>query len=688
MFTKFVNSTDLHSTDKPVAIFFTYILNDGNGDFYHLKGLYEYLEEQQITQRCTVVIVIGLALDINCTLSTKIITPWLQAHNLQNFFIGDHQAIDLLFFEDTQLLKFLSKTSQIVTISTPIAVLEQVKKYHAKCPNGCLLTIIGEHEKPNMPSLGLSKGKLGLKLKRIDRISPTQFTNELQHSGEPDDQLFLNALSQESSNLLDRFHENFILIPAYFNNNDQFNSFLFFLISKPFIEKNIAIFLSGDAAKNLLIYHDVLFSQYNIRQIEVIRPFSQKTTTVIETTNGVVIQIYCGFYLSDTAYLNLFRQALIAGVLGDNGFEMAVSCRTFPFYQSTNVQFKYLTGEALCRDIMPMIPLSSQLIDAYTHYFQLSSLGYLRKIDYARIWMDEREKCISSEELVTRFSTCGDSRLLIGHWLSVADYLIEHYNFYPKFLSLFTQGLKSIQAPPSADDKEEVSGKEGVSREEYVPFELFDCLRQLKKSPPEIVDDLLTHRIPRLIKYATHFAMIINELDKEQMGKFCVIFKSYLPPLLRSGEHLYRFIYPRIENSTKYEIFQAVLRKYAADFLSECSLADLETLLQSLTSEQYRTEAYDLLQEPIVHLIHSYKDLSRITPLITPAKGAELSNRVREQISLPISSHVTTIPRQSFGFSPTLFTAMLSSAPDEKAKTGLSKAIEESNRTWTHLFDN
>ena len=251
-------------------------------------------------------------------------------------------------------------------------------------------------------------------------------------------QLLTNTKSPDFETL----HAQHIFVPAYFNQRDDFNSFVHFLGTNHSVsqDKDIIMSVSGKGCRldtELLL---PLLEASSIKQIEVFTPDGKSPRVVAANPDGTkTIKIMQGFYLTDPSYNALFQLARggIAGVSGDNSFERCVSMDVLPFYWSTNWRHKMPTLYAL-KDISqrPELPISNEARESYKIYFDPQKY-YDEHASHTRDDSDYSDKPdpylnLNVQEMIT-------------NWPVITNYLRKEKNFYNQLDSIMLEGL-----PPEA----------------------------------------------------------------------------------------------------------------------------------------------------------------------------------------------------------------------------------------------
>ncbi len=152
--------------------------------------------------------------------------------------------------------------------------------------------------------------------------------------------------------------------------------------------------------------------------------------------NGVrTIQVFSGFRLSDAGFNAVFEAAsFIAGVSGDNTFERTISNKLLPFYWSSNPDLKKATSVSLSHIVKERlksmdIPVEVKRdLETYFSYEKFSDF-----VNFFR-WKEDELAALSQFPDI-------DLIAMSQAWKQIAQYLIEHHNFYDKLLTIFSEGL-------------------------------------------------------------------------------------------------------------------------------------------------------------------------------------------------------------------------------------------------------
>jgi ankyrin repeat protein len=343
------------------------------------------------------------------------------------FFYGkpnDHEH----FSQEVSLQKNLREASQAIIISFD-AIFGQYSRYLRQ---GIPIKIIGEHDPVITGShdLGLSRRCYGIKIKNDSRISQDQALRIIaDNNPEFSDQLLSRTISAD----FDTFNHNNSLIPAYFNIDEHFISFLHFLGINDSLpkDKNFVIYHSGSNLSKLLRltqFIHYLFDKSYIGKIELILPTESESRVLYSNPLKLqTIKIFSGFYLNDLSYDAIFQLTKVAGVSGDNTFERCFSMNVLPYYYSSNMDIKKDTLLELRRIIRrPEIPISSEARNAYLVFFSADNL--INRIDEP--YKNHLKTTEDSSILIDDPFTTLNVQKMTDEWPIVCEYFRLNFNFY------------------------------------------------------------------------------------------------------------------------------------------------------------------------------------------------------------------------------------------------------------------
>ncbi len=401
-------------------VFFCAVQSDGIGDFSHLLTILKALKESDEIKNYDLIPV------ITCYWGESSFKKQLNDIGIYTYFIERDSD---KFLKDPDLISILKEAKQFILVSyCYFRNLDQYLSMNPEAP----FKYIGEHEVGiDLPlteaesskdktvfryPLGLSRDSYGIKLDKIDQLQPQAATDIIQkEERELTDALF----HQTDSKGFDSFHQHNILIPAYFNKINHLVRFLNLLsnVNLPENNKNIVIFLSGKLGKDFDFdfkqimketSHD--FIKYKNSQIKEIRLIEKKESQQIsqynfDPTYKKNLFIFYKFPLNNRAYHALYQQAILAGVSGDNTFELSAGL-ALPFYISTTGGSKTETVKALINIIKEM-DFPASIKSSFETYF-LYTMG--KDIDLTSL----------------------DIKSMTKNWHFVANHLKTNYNFYDR----------------------------------------------------------------------------------------------------------------------------------------------------------------------------------------------------------------------------------------------------------------
>src|SRR5579862_1968674 len=367
--------TPLKTSEKPRVILLNHVNYDGTGDFSHLIDIYQEFKNNPIYQDYEFYPVIACDLGQFKKVAGRLKELEVNKKIGKYYFYKDRE-----FKVSDELKNELQQAEQVMLIShSQFYDLEDCQQY---LPTQVVYKYIGEHEvrevevpeKFENHSLGLSEGHQGIKLKRdVQHYSPQAALGIIKQEN-PE---YVSALLQHTQTTdINTFTEDHPLIPAYFNQRQPFIRFLRVLGMQEGFFKNPVVNFSGRELDDTFIEQlKEELKDTKIGAIEIIQ--KEKAPVILDNPNPEKgtqrIRIFCGYNLTNNSYNALYQQAAVAGVSGDNTFEMAISCGVFPFYHSTNYKMKKDSLDALCKIIETCNEIPDNVKKDYISYF---SLGY------------------------------------------------------------------------------------------------------------------------------------------------------------------------------------------------------------------------------------------------------------------------------------------------------------------------
>ena len=410
------------------------ISSDGLGDFTHFDDILNALLANHAFNGVEFIAIVTCQndhayLDIKARLSALGIT-FLYRKNEEPYITNSNETIETI----------VSEIDQAIIIS--IGCEEDYSYLKKNAP----IKFIGEHEITDSifgytsRSLGLSTGCYGIKLQNITPMQPkTAWTIIQEHDAVFATQLLLHTQSDR----FEMLNNNYVLIPAYFNNEESFVIFLNFLgVNHSCTNgKNIVIYQSGF---NFMVDDDNAFKhfrtdQYNYTNIERIELFRPGNNPLIKTCNPpakdlLVIKIFAGFRVSGFSYDALYQLSKVAGISGDNTLERCISMDILPLYRSTHHNSsKYKTLEAL-QEITQLHQLTISL-EARQSYNILFNPHFF---DDFRM---ECQRINSVNPTRTRNTQPMNIQAMIEDWPIVTNYLKKNKNFYDNLAWILVEKL-------------------------------------------------------------------------------------------------------------------------------------------------------------------------------------------------------------------------------------------------------
>jgi len=420
-------------------ILFNSVQTDGKGDFSHLIDIYSALRSDPKLNQIKIIPVIHTSLYPVENFECQLRKLNLDEYFITNEALEEHQPI----CSNVQLQIYLSQAIQFFLISYRSFAHDDLKQYF----NPAAITkYIGEHEAGDQyessifkisRSMGLSKGKYGIKLSNQKKTLEECLVDE-------NDSIFLNTLLENTNSAdIDSFKKNYLFATAYFSEILVFLKFLLFISNNENLNNNdVVIFFSGNFKslkkslddnfinKNTRLSKLSYFSNSNIKTIELITKDSKNRKIYpINNSGSKTLKIFANFFLSDEFYNHIYQWAFIAGVSGDNTLEKAISNKVLPYYCSTNFDFKKPTIKALQAISKQVISNDNSLANEFNCYFDVENF---QCYNYYLC-----NTCDSYFDTFKKINLKG----LIDNWNKIADYIIEHYNFYDKLPEIFYEGL-------------------------------------------------------------------------------------------------------------------------------------------------------------------------------------------------------------------------------------------------------
>lgn len=435
----------------PTYVLFNTIHDDGTGDFTHFEEIMKALLANPRFSGVEFIPIVSFApsgKDSNY-LSIK---DKMEALGIP-FYYGkneDHQG----FIADATLQSRLAEAEQIISIS-----MDNISPlYMPYFKKDILIKGIGEHEGlvdsalKNTHGLGLANGRQGIK---INDCKLMEAHTALSIISENDHAFSEKLLKNTSSPDFNLFISKNSVIPAYFNQDMQFMSFLHFIGSNHSLskEKDLIVYHSGTSLVDFLSKKQVmaeLLKGSNIKRVEIIKR-DGSLPEVIETNplGSQNIKIFSGFYLSDASFNAIYQLANIAGVSGDNTFERCVSMNILPYYYSTNFKNK-IPGLRALQYITQLseVEISPEARQSFNIYF------------------DFRELCVHTaiRQYLTGEANRPAAKLdkfpdlnvpkMIESWPKITAYLRQHKNFYNNLEHIVLENLPAKALPvPSTQNQ-------------------------------------------------------------------------------------------------------------------------------------------------------------------------------------------------------------------------------------------
>lgn len=279
--------------------------------------------------------------------------------------------------------------------------------------------------------MGLSQYCNGIKVSNLPDLSKEEAKNIIIKSNP---ELFNSMVKASAAKDLDELLSDNIIIPAYFNYNHVFANFISLISRNKTIhqEKNVIIYHSGtnfnNIGQDLLDEHIVKDILKNNLKCKVMVYSKNSDTPTLEYngqgTTNLIIRVFSGFDISDSAYQALYKLSSMAGVSGDNTFELAVATKTLPIYWSSNAGVKKQTFKGLLT-ILNNINHVCAIPDDVIHSFELFF-----------------KSCAIKSDDIKEFESVNFMELR-DFWPVIADHIRINHNFYDKLESIICEGLQS-----------------------------------------------------------------------------------------------------------------------------------------------------------------------------------------------------------------------------------------------------
>lgn len=424
----------------------------GSGDYSHFQDIVQYIKN-------------------NPTMQVEMVAVMNTSKSKLDFFRQKLNKLDIPFFIDStntqynnqELQKHLAEADQILLISH--GAFPGFRQFEEYFKSNAIVKFIAEHEgiteSPQtlkshpiiIRAMGLSDAAYGIK------IGSTTSSKEKPPLSiiEKNDSSFFNKLMQytqstDSSN----FTNNNFLIPAYFSKMLDFMRFLLvFSINETLPKnKNFVVALSGiksfrEKLRDALegeegVYQFNFLKTTDIKSIQLINPNEDDPEIFLLNPSGhKVIYIFDSFYISDESYKALYQcSPLLAGVSGDNTFEMAVTFELLPWYWSTNFTYKIPTLNSLYQIARTELDLKDNITEKLKDDMSL----FLNYESYDWTYVKDRVFPDKKNEMIEKFKNLD----LIGInklWHEITSYLAQNYNFYDNLKAIFFENLQSPKEP-------------------------------------------------------------------------------------------------------------------------------------------------------------------------------------------------------------------------------------------------
>jgi len=421
----------------PNYIVFNTVNFDGIGDFIHFKDIMLALLANPVFKE--VVFTAIVAVDSRCTAAHyQRIREELESLGVPFHYGNIREHRDTLS-KDIDLQKKLQTADQAIIISFD-GIFRFYKSYFK---TNTPIKLIGEHEcnlagpeVTHFPlckehSLGLGEKRIGLKVKNHARLAPSEAWRVIEAT---DPHVSSALLKHANEDGFEAFFEHNVLVPAYFNNPNDFFMFVSVFKKNESLsgEKNIIFVQSGFKYENMTSeeqqrYNALYLSLYgsNIAQVDIVTPDSDPMIIAKNSKGSKTIRICSGFYLSHLSYDALYQLAQVAGVSGDNSLEHAVSMDVLPFYHSTNQVSKRATIYGL-REITQLVDIPLSAKKSFQVFFTDAFLGDVWDVDFPE---------------------------MIKAWPLVTAYLRRYHNAYDNLQGIVLENVP----PPLTNTKQRLS---------------------------------------------------------------------------------------------------------------------------------------------------------------------------------------------------------------------------------------
>lgn len=357
------------SENKKIIILETNVLDDGVGDYTHLKEILRFAIQCQTLADYFFIPVIRT----NGDRLAPIIMADFHAMGVTQFYRGNHDDFAAGSAFDQQLKPIYEQATQVIEVSVGIRNPQQ-RQY---LTSGAVIKQILEHEKMHslrwnlhlsrptlLGSLGLHGKAYGLKIADVPKVTPMDFFSSLSLH---DSAFMAKLLKTTSSKTIHQFMAENSFSHAYFNQFDHkngFSRFLALLCSHHHDQLNVVVHLSskkdlpldgylrrdkGDntGINSLLMLFKKMETHSTISRIEFFGPENDKPNIIeINPHKSQVMRVY-NAYLSQPSYELVFGASFMVGVSGDNTFEQSVSYQILPFYHSTNWSIKLVSFQII-----------------------------------------------------------------------------------------------------------------------------------------------------------------------------------------------------------------------------------------------------------------------------------------------------------------------------------------------------
>ena len=434
---------------KKIIILENNVLDDGIGDYSHLKDVLSYATKSLKLIDYRFIPVIRTS---DCRLLPKMTTDF-HAMGVTQFYRGNYEDFKSNTELDRQLKPVYEQAEQVMEISVgigntqqrqylkPNTVVKQILE-HEKVPS-LIWRLDAEHHPTLLGSLGLHSKAYGIKIAHTPQIKPSDFYSSLALN---DTVFFTQLLKTTISADIHQLTAKNLFAHAYFNEFDYKNGFSHFLgllcAWQHGKTMDIVVHLSSkkcrpldhylrrDRGENtgvnsLLMLFKATAINIDINRIEFFGP-DDDAPKIIELNKHKtnVIRVY-NAYLSQASYELVLGASYLVGVSGDNTFEQSVAHQVLPFYHSTNWCTKLMTWETI------------------RHLVKTENFGFSKECVKDLITYFSYEAEFSNERFLERFFRI-DLDSVKKAWPKIADYLNINKNFYNIF-----ENLVLMPAPPT-----------------------------------------------------------------------------------------------------------------------------------------------------------------------------------------------------------------------------------------------